>query len=306
MALWGDGAKMDMSTEQRALLATILVVLIFLGYQFLFLRHEEPPAPAKETVAPQAAKPVTPQTAATPLSAAPLRSAAPPGGAPEREVTVETDLVRAVFTTRGGVLKSWQLKRYTSAEGRPVDLVATTAGPWGPLLAWSGKLEEAAPIDFEPDKSGLTLRSPAETGVIALSSRPGGSVRLVKRLTFKSDSYRIEVGLSWKNTGPKAVSIAPELAWGPGFHDSVSKQPSGLLPPTSWVDGRRVTDEIDKLQGVATHSGAVSWTALQDLYFAAALLPETKGTAVTVRKDARGQPLVALAAPVRPVSRRAA
>ena len=49
-----------MSTEQRTLLATVLVVLIFIGYQYLFLRHEEPPAPAKPAASSQGATPVVP------------------------------------------------------------------------------------------------------------------------------------------------------------------------------------------------------------------------------------------------------
>ena len=297
----GFDDKGFMSTEQRALLATVLVVLIFIGYQYLFLRHEEPPAPAKPAASSQGATPVVPQPAAVRLTPAPLRGRPALPEAPEREVVVDTDLVRAVFTTKGGTLKSWQLKRYAGAGGRAVDLVAPAAGPWGPLLAWSGRLEDATPLDFEPDKRELTLKSAAETGTITFSSRPGGPLRLVKRLTFKGDSYRVDVKLSWKNTGTKPVVILPELAWGPGFHDSLSKQPSGLLPPTSWVDGRRVTDDVEKLQGVASHSGAVSWTALHDLYFTAALLPEAGGAAATVRKDAGGQPLIALAAPAQTV-----
>ena len=295
------GDKRHMSTEQRALLATILVVLIFVGYQYFFLRHEEPPTPAKQSASSPGAKPALPHAAVTPIPSAVLQGRAALADAPEREVIVDTDLLRAVFTTKGGTLKSWQLKRYSSRDGSAVDLVATAAGPWGPLLAWSGKLEEAAPLDFEPDKGGLTLGSAAETGAITFSSLSRGPLRLIKRFTFKSDSYRVDIRLSWKNTGTKPVAILPELAWGPGFHDSLRKQPSGLLPPTSWVDGRRITDDVEKLQGVASHSGAVSWTALHDLYFTAALLPETGGVAAAVRKDALGQPLIALAAPAQTV-----
>jgi len=39
------------------------------------------------------------------------------------EIVVEGDLYRAVFSSRGGVLRSWQLKRYTDVQGEPVDLI---------------------------------------------------------------------------------------------------------------------------------------------------------------------------------------
>ena len=287
-----------MPTEQRALLATILVVVIFLGWQYFLPRPEEPPAPAKEAPPSKVAKPLAAQPAVAILPPASLQGRAASPKAPEREVVVDTQAVRAVFTTRGGVLKSWRLKRYTLEGGQAVDLVASPSAPPGPLFAWSGKLEGAKPPDFDVDKDRLDLHSPADSGSIAFSSRAAGPLQLTKRLTFKGDSYRIEIQLLWKNTSKKPVAIAPELAWGPGFHDSLDKQRSRLLPPTSWVDGQRVKDDVEKLQGVATHAGSVSWIALHDPYFAAALLPEGRGAVAAVRKEPSGQPLVALAAPV--------
>ena len=286
-----------MSTEQRALIATILVVLIFFGYQYFLPRSEEPPSRAKEAATTLPAKSPTPQRAVAPFPLAAPQGRAEQAKAAEREVVVETEAVKAIFTTRGGMLKSWRLKRYTLEDGQAVELVAPSAGPLGPLFAWSGRPEGVSPLDFEPDKGRLDLHSPAESGSVTFSSRAGGPLQLAKRLIFKGDSYRVEVQLYWKNTGKKPIAIAPELAWGPGFHDSLNKQRSRLLPPTTWVDGRRVTDDIEKLQGAATHSGQVSWTALHDPYFAAALMPEGKGVAASVRKEAPGQPLVALAAP---------
>ena len=246
-----------MSTEQRALLATVLVVLIFVGYQYFFLREQQPPSSQKQAPAPQGARPPAPQRVVTPVAPAPLQGRVALPEAPEREVVIDTEVVRAVFTTRGGTLKSWQLKRYALADGKAVDLVAPATGSWGPLLAWSGRLEEAAPPAFEPDKDRLVLRSPEETGTVSLTSRTSGPLQLTKRLLFKGDSYRVEVQLAWRNAGKKPIAILPELGWGPGFHDSLNKASSRKQPPTSWVDGRRVADEVEKLQTVATHSGNV-------------------------------------------------
>src|SRR3989304_10127418 len=179
-----------MSPARGALLATVRGGLIFIGSQYFFLRPEELPAPAKPAASSQGATPVVPQPAAVRLTPAPLRGRPAPPEAPEREVVVDTDLVRAVFTTKGGTLKSWQLKRYAGAGGRAVDLVAPAAGPWGPLLAWSGGLGDATPPDFEPDKRERTLRAPAETGTITFSSRPGGPLRLPEELALKGGRHR--------------------------------------------------------------------------------------------------------------------
>ena len=288
-----------MSTQVRALLAVALATLILLGGQYLLPRRpEEPPAPARKGAAPAAVK-----SSASPLGEASspldrLHGREAPPKAPEREVIVETDVVRAVLTSRRGVVKSWRLKPYRVADGQVVDLVAVQQEDLlGPLVALSGSPDEPAPLEFDIDKAQLNLHSSSETGSITFSSRGSGPLQLSKRLTFKSNSYRVEVELSWKNAGKKPLTIAPELAWGPGFYSDAIDRRARALPPTSWIDGRRVTDDIGGLQNGVTHAGLVSWTALQNLYFTVALLPEGKGSVVTVRKGPQDQPIISLVTP---------
>lgn len=220
--------------------------------------------------------------------------------APEREVVVETDVVRAVFTSRGGALKSWRLKSYQGVDKQGVDLVVLPqkGEALGPLTVANGNSEEPAPVDFDIDTTQLNLRSPSESGSITFSSRGSSPLQLSKRLIFKGNSYRVEAELSWKNIGKKPIAITSEVMWGPGFFSGVAKQSAEVVSATSWVDGRRVTDDLASLKDAVTHSGQVSWTALQNLYFAAALLPETKETVATVRKGSQEQPVVSLVAPV--------
>jgi YidC/Oxa1 family membrane protein insertase len=206
------------------------------------------------------------------------------------------------MTSRGGTLKSWQLKSYPVADGQGVDLVAPQKGDTlGPLVVSSGSAEEPAPLEFDIDRAQLKLTLPSETGSIVFSSRGSGPLQLSKRLTFKGNSYRVEVELSWKNVGKTPITIAPELAWGPGFYNDGSDQRAQALSSTSWVDGKRVTDDLIGLQGAVTHSGQISWAALQNLYFAAALLPGEKGSAVAVRKESQEQPTISLVTPAQTV-----
>jgi hypothetical protein len=43
-----------------------------------------------------------------------------------RDIVIETETVRAVFTNRGAALKSWRLNHYKDQAGKPVDLVPQT------------------------------------------------------------------------------------------------------------------------------------------------------------------------------------
>ncbi|CBE70025.1 MAG: membrane protein insertase YidC [Candidatus Methylomirabilis oxygeniifera] len=290
-----------MSSQVRALLAVALATVILFGAQFLLpgpKESKESSEPSKQEAVGTATKsPTSPASKAPgPLERPQVREVVP--RAPEREAIVETDVVRAVLTSRGGALKSWRLKSYRAADGQGVDLVALQQGELpGPLLVSSGNPEEPAPLDFDIDKAEVSLRSPSETGSITFSSRGSGPLQLSKRLTFKGNSYRVEVEFSWKNTGKKPITIAPEIAWGPGFYSGVDGERAQVVSATSWVDGRRVTDDLGSLKGAVTHSGQVSWTALQNLYFAAALLPEGKGSTATIRKGPEEQPVIALVTP---------
>ena len=115
--------------EKRVLLAIVLSFIVLYGYQAMF----PPPEPVKPVKpAPAAQSPAAP-AAATPAAGA--GAAATPADAPaleqtpsasplvadtaERDVTFENGSVRAVFSTRGGVIKSWRLKKYENAATEP-------------------------------------------------------------------------------------------------------------------------------------------------------------------------------------------
>jgi YidC/Oxa1 family membrane protein insertase len=73
-----------------------------------------PSAPAPTVEAPRA------PAAPAPAPAAPLAPIAQ-SAADEQRVTVETDRVRAIFTTRGGAIAHWELRDFDDAyqPGRP-------------------------------------------------------------------------------------------------------------------------------------------------------------------------------------------
>ncbi|MBZ0169268.1 Inner membrane protein oxaA [Candidatus Methylomirabilis lanthanidiphila] len=288
-----------MSSQARALLAVALATVILFGAQFLLPQPRGPEAPSKKEATSTTTPPAAPPSGESVSSLERQQRREGPAKTPEREIIAETDVVRAVLTSRGGALKSWRLKSYPAADGQGLDLVAHPQEEevMGPLLVSSGNPEEPAPQDFDIDKSQLNLRSSSETGTITFSSRGSGPLRVSKRLTFKSTSYRVEVEVSWKNAGKKPMTIAPELIWGPGFLSGDGNSRAEVVSATSWVDGSRKTDDPGSLKDPVTHSGRVSWTALQNLYFAAALLPEGQESVAVVRKGPGEQPVIALASP---------
>jgi YidC/Oxa1 family membrane protein insertase len=145
--------------ERRVFIAIVLSFLVLYMYQAYFA--PPPPAPAKpaastasQTQASTAASgtDASPATSQAPAAAAPQPAAAPEpqalvSEASEREITVDTSTVQAVFTNRGGRLLHWRLKSYRDNRGAPVDLVP------GGLPA-----TEQQPFSLRVDQPDLTAR----------------------------------------------------------------------------------------------------------------------------------------------------
>ena len=292
--------------ERNTIIATVLVVLILVGYQWYLSYFGPPPeeplrtAPAEGTK--QAATP--PGPAQAPAKAAPSRprpSARPKGytpttdlGVPVRKVVVETPLLRVTFSTAGARVTSWQLRKYRVGTGAPVELVAVEdpgAAP-GPLAAWADP--EQIRAVYQVDRDRLTLTGD-QSGTITFTHTAASGIELQKRVTFRADGYQAEVGLTARNLSGADVAVEPRLAWGPGLRNSADKKQSTLQTPTLWLEGKRLQEDVTKLTGEKAVTGNPAWVALQDTYFAAALLPKDKGLHAFVAKAEGDQPVVGLA-----------
>jgi YidC/Oxa1 family membrane protein insertase len=121
--------------DKRTLLAVVLSLGVLFVYQTFFVKPpvKTQPAPTQQeaTIASQQpAKPpagvaekTTGQAAVSTSALAGRQTASKAAVGTEKEVVVETPLYRAVFTTRGAALKSFQLKQYKTALENSEDLV---------------------------------------------------------------------------------------------------------------------------------------------------------------------------------------
>src|SRR5437762_9429738 len=118
--------------ERRVLFAIFLSFLVLYVYQALVVKPV-PKRPAPAQSAPAAAATAGP--AAIPpqpeaVSPTPQRPA--PGAIPvvfdasERDIPIETRDIIAVFTNRGGRLKSWRLKHYFDQQHQPQEIIENT------------------------------------------------------------------------------------------------------------------------------------------------------------------------------------
>jgi len=110
------------------------------------------------------------------------------------DVTVETDLMNLTLTTRGGALKSLQLKHHSrNQQGLTRLIPEIEPDSLYPLETTDGGEERPSPILFQVDRKSLQLTSEAKTGSLRFihTAPDGGTVSKV--FTFYNDSYQIDV-----------------------------------------------------------------------------------------------------------------
>ncbi|MEO5657467.1 MAG: membrane protein insertase YidC [Nitrospiria bacterium] len=259
--------------ERNVVLFLVLSVAIIIGYSVLV-----PPVPLAPLVKTEGPAPMS-VPPATPPPDVPGGKTPPRDPGPEREVTVETDLYRATISTRGAVITSWRLSRYTNgAQNRtPIDLFVpqTEGATVFPLTVVVDTTDEALKTAFERgpfalEGGDLRLSPLNPTGVLHLTARGPHGEELSKHLTFHHDSYQVDLQVTARRTSAEARVVLGEnfgiRSWG-------DMTMVGYVGPVTLVDGEPVQDKPSKLDRPAVHAGRVGWTALQDKYFVAALIP---------------------------------
>lgn len=273
--------KKAMSMETRLLIAFLMMgAVLFLTPYFY---KQQPPAPgAKKTDTPAApAKPQTqatvPPPATSPAAAPPVTPVVPGAVSAEKEqtYTVDTKYYRVVFSNRGALAKSWQLKEYKDTQGATVDLVNGPSAPKTgyPFQIFFKDLKPAVNLDqalysVTPSADGLTLDFQFSDGVTA--SR--------KTFEFGKDRYLTNI----TSTVTQNNNTVPHLlAWRGGFGDQTVTNPATAEHTLFFnpADNKLTTQEAKTAKdGPVTNYGAYSFAGLEDAYFAAVFLPASGGS----------------------------
>jgi len=288
--------------DKRVIVFLVLSLTIILGFD-LFMRQmgwlpEPPPAQDGSAQAPSSSEreptPALPtdkdsgSTGSNTPNQSGQKSSAPASGISlpslEQAVTVETNLVRVELSNRGGVIRSWELKRYHSAppEAKPVQLVYQGGKFKGPLSitvtnADIDKTIREGLYNIEKDFTSLDAAHPV--GHVTMQFHDLAShLGVEKRLTFHHDSYVVDVSVAIDGvTESYDIGLGTNFGiveWGDGF--------IGLIGSASRVDDKIEKETPEK---ELERKGAVQWVALQDKYFLSVLMPKAGAASLAKTED---------------------
>ncbi|MHB8069863.1 MAG: membrane protein insertase YidC [Desulfobaccales bacterium] len=306
--------------ENRALIALALSFAVFIAFMFFGQKAQPPVGP--ETPAQQAeVQPATPAPAPTAAPAAEARSAAAPAprlARPAKDVSVDTPLFRAVFSERGGALKSFQLKkfresmpftvlkrfqlgpvdfeveRYQDPEkiaSAPKELVRVKKDEGLPLtLSWEGQnLRVPGLILYEASKSGLTLQ-PGQTAVLKFTGATPEGLVLTKTFTFRSDSYAFDMAVKAENRGKQNLEGQLDLSLVSDYSGEEASRFTFLGFHAS-VNNRIEQYKTGSLKEPKTFSGKVDWAGLDEGYFMTTMVPLSAPKALLAVKETHPGPM---------------
>ena len=289
--------------EKRLILAIVLSFLVLMGYQYFFVKPNKPAEPAAVTTTapiplPGAAAALETQkqkpAEAAPIPAEPVPAPDPTAvaGRADQDVVVETPLYRAVWSNKGGVLKSWKLKTHKNSQKEDLELVPALASEIG-RYPFSVALDDTALASlvntalFEPSQTALDLPE-GTAGELRFVFSDGSSVRAEKAFRFRGGSYALDIDVRvWKSGQP----VTPSVLWGPGIGNPTGAElKQSIIVSTGsavYTGGKvfRMTERKYKPEQSAYNF--VSWAAYEDNYFAALfVLPSQKGQAAFLKETA--------------------
>ena len=303
--------------EKRVIIAVILSFLVLYLYQAMFVPKSVPKPKAVQTelargsAAPGAAQSATPG-AGKPEGAAAAAAGAEtvaPGTTPvgtvvvtdteAREVVIDADTLHAVFSNRGAVLTSWQLKRYKDKAGKLVDLVPQALpGAVKPFQIDTGNSAVDARANnalFRVDGGGAMGDPKTGTHQIAFEYREINGLAVRKVFTVDPKTYTIGVTINADEAGsPANVGVM----MGPGPGDVESTEANRYMMGARAIlyrNGKVERHDAAALLSQPVAEGPMRWAGVDDHYFLSTALVGSGNARVEYRplatQDSLGKPL---------------
>jgi YidC/Oxa1 family membrane protein insertase len=269
--------------EKRVLLAVILSFVVLYGYQAMFPPPRPTPGETPAAGAPPAPGATTdpavpggqPPAPAQPLEPEPVETLVADETA--RDIVIENDHVLGVVSTRGGVIKSWRLKRYLDDNGEPLELVpanvpGNVAKPFSLLLedpAQTARLRNAL---FRPSATSFPAGQDAS---LTLEYQDGSGLAARKVFSFSTaQPYIITFSADVTLSGQPLV---PAVQWGPALGDGLAEESSFLYSPPPqplfYKDGDVTRVGQNDIAEYAVQDGQFGFAGVDDHYFMSVALP---------------------------------
>jgi len=250
--------------DNKTLLAVVLSIFVIIGYQFLVGNQQTPPA-EKTPAAEKKQEPAKPSEASAP-------AVVPPTTVEEKDlkdvkdIKVENELFLAVLSSKGGTVKSWELKKFKDSKGVQVVLLKNP-GALPALGIGSSSNFDLSGVNFKVTGDDLKLDKVNDHGSVVFEyAKDNISVR--RTYTFYSNTYKVDI--------EDEVSGIPEYWITLGSDFGIYEKEGGYTHIGPVLLSETDLEELKpkKLQKeTMAFRNDLKWIAQEDKYFFSALVP---------------------------------
>jgi YidC/Oxa1 family membrane protein insertase len=246
--------------DKNTLLAIILSIAVIIGYQFLF------PPPPPQVKPPQPAVEKNSETPVPAPMAVPVTPAATT--ATEKEIRVENNYYSAVLSSKGGTIKSWEIKAYKDNKGQDVVLLKKP-GVLPALSLGASDSFDLANADFSVSGTDLKLDSNKPSGTVVFEySHEGAAIR--RTYTFYADTYKVDISDEVAGLPAYWISLGSDF----GIFESDASSGTQIGPVLlTGTDLKELTAKNLREPNIFKEN--LKWIAQEDKYFFAGLVPST-------------------------------
>ncbi len=271
----------EMSEQTRVIVFVLLVVAV----TFIWIHYFQPPippqkpaTPAVQTAPAQNMGSKTATMAAVPAAPAHRVVTKPVEAKGETNLVVDSTVYRIELSNRGGVVRSWELKKYLDEETppRPLDLINPDAAQ---ELGWPFSIG-LADKQLEAEANSALYEMTPSTGTVSAPVQvtfhwSDGHLDVTKKLSFTQD-YQLSVEVVATLDGKP---LPASIAWRGGFGDRAAFRESQFVSVMYKQNGKLNTLAFKKLGTPGNQiepleeAGPMEYAGIQDQFFAAVFIP---------------------------------
>jgi len=282
--------------EKRLLVAIVLSFVVLFVYQALFVKHLPPPEPVPEQIQAPKTQLQPPALKTEPTQSQEVQKTMPPeefqpiAGEKEERIVVETSLYRAIWSNKGAVLHSWQLKEHKDFEGEDFEAVSSRAQERGiyPFSLTSDDPSFDQILNnsfFQCAQTKLELNR-GQSGTIHFQFANEDGTKVEKILMFRDGQYDFDIRVRvWKS----GQEIEPNLIWGPGIGnqslEEMKKRFGGGKGVAAFSGNQVIHIDEKKFKLENSVFPFIQWVGYEDQYFTALFLTSPQKSSATFIQD---------------------
>lgn len=262
--------------DRNSAIGFTLIAALLMVYFFWLSPTPTPPNPQKET--PQTAGNTVPDTLQQQPAASDSALAATYGDlasafrGEESLNTIETEDLRLVFTTRGGILREVELKNYQTYDKKPLKLITPDRNEFKLLAKYRNQEVDLYKLFYQTKQV-----KQGDTTIVSFTATAGGA-SVTQTYHIPQKGYEIRYGLS-------APGLQSQIS---GEHLAFTWNNSIALMEKDMSDTRKnttinyftVNDGFDNLSETSTDtetevlSNPVAWVAIKEKFFLASIISD--------------------------------